>query len=79
MSRSNCLIFGLVLYYRRYRKGKQGYLISRRSHWGWFPHFMYCRIRVDGSLQLVGYSPISPTRHRLPPPVFKGRVKWGDL
>lgn len=78
MRRSNCIFFALKLYYRRLAKGKHGYLISRRSHFGWFPHYMYGRKRKDGTCQIVGYVPLNPKLKRLPPPIFRGYVKWGD-
>ena len=75
---SNCLFFALMLYYRRHRRGKYGYVISRKSNYGWFPHFMYQRIKWNGSMSQVGYVPKNPKYKRLPPPVFRGKVKWGD-
>lgn len=76
--KTNCLFFALALYYRRLRKNKRGYVVSRRSFYGWFPHFMYSRRRRDGTCQIVGYVPCNPKIKRLPPPMFRGRVQWGD-
>jgi hypothetical protein len=70
---SNCLIFAVLLWLRW-----GGYLVMRRSHWGWFPHFLHGRAGRDGRLRLVGYVPRSPRRKILPPPLFRGRVRWGD-
>lgn len=70
--RSNCLLFALLLWLR-----VGGYLVVRRSRWGPFPHFLHGRLR-RGRLRLVGYVPRSPRRHILPPPLFRGRVHWGD-
>lgn len=78
INKTNCLFFALKIYYRRKLKGKHGYIISRRSYYGWFPHFMYARIRKCGKCQIVGYVPLNPKHKRIPPPMFKGRVKWGD-
>lgn len=75
---SNCLLFALRLYYRRKRKGRHGYVTSRESFYGWFPHFMYARFRTDMTIQLVGYVPLNPVMKMLPPPLFRGRVQWGD-
>jgi hypothetical protein len=71
---SNCLIFSIRLYLRRARKGDAGYLVMRRSRFGNFPHFLY--MRRNG--RLVSYCPINPKHKRLPPPVFRGFIKWGD-
>lgn len=76
--KSNCFFFALRLYYRRLRKKKTGYLISRRSHYGWFPHFMYVRVRRNKKLQVVGYVPKDPKLKTCPPPIFDGKVKWGE-
>lgn len=76
--RSNCLFFALRLFYRRKGRGKRGYVISRRSNYGWFPHFMYARPRKCGRYQIVGYIPLNPKFKKLPPPIFRGKVKWGD-
>mgnify|MGYP007122342835 CR=1 FL=1 len=76
--KSNCFFFALALYYRRKLSGRHGYIISRRSHWGWFPHFMYARYRLDKTIQMVGYIPKNPRHKRLPPPIFHGKIKWGD-
>jgi hypothetical protein len=81
---SNCIVFAILLYVRRARKARKenkrhtGYLALRRSDWGRFPHVLYASIRADGSLRLVSYKPVSPKRRRIPPPLFRGAVKWGD-
>ncbi len=75
--RSNCLFFALRLYYRRKRKGKHGYVISRQSNYGWFPHFMY-QYTYRGRLKQVGYIPKNPKVKFLPPPLFSGKIKFGD-
>lgn len=77
--KTNCLFFALALYYRRLHKNKRGYVVSRKSFYGWFPHFMYSRRRRDGTCQVVGYVPSDPKIKRLPPPMFRGHVQWGDL
>lgn len=50
----------------------------RMSRWGKFPHFLFGRKRMDGHLALVSYVPVNPRHKQFPPPVFKGRIKWGD-
>nr|WP_145544794.1 hypothetical protein [Variovorax boronicumulans] len=74
MSRSNCLIWAVALYWRRRKKGAAGYLVMRRSRWGRFPHFLYMERG-----RLYSYVPRDPRVKRLPPPVFRGRSKFGDL
>ena len=78
LRQSNCLFFALRLYYRRRSKGKKGFVISRQSKYYPGPHFMYVRIRKDGKYQMVGYVPKYPRKRLLPPPIFDGRVQWGD-
>lgn len=74
--RSNCLLVACALWWRRgLSKGRPTW---RRSHYGWFPHFLYRQKRMSG-FRLVSYVPIDPRHKILPPPLFKGRMKWGDL
>lgn len=75
--RSNCLFFALALYRRRRRKGKDAYLVVRRSRWGKFPHVLYAERRPCG-VRLVSYSPKDPRHKACPPPLFAGRTRWGD-
>lgn len=77
--RSNCLVWALVLYARRRRKGDEVYLSVRRSRWGAFPHFLVMRRRRDGLFRAVSYKPVDPRERKVPPPVFEGRSRWGDL
>ena len=77
--RSNCLSFACCLYARRKRSGHRGYVVARRSKWGPFPHFMYAELRRSGALRIVSYIPIHPKRKPIPPALFDGRSKWGDL
>lgn len=69
--RSNCLLWALLLYLRRRAKGRQGYIMLRRSRWGAFPHALYAEARP--------YVPRDPRIKACPPPCFTGRGKWGDL
>jgi len=75
---SNCIIFALILYRRRKLKNRRGFLVIRRSHWGPFPHVMFGRLRKNGEIAVVGFGPISPKPRWIPPPLFKGKVHWGD-
>lgn len=76
--RSNCLVWALLLYLRRRAKGRQGYIMLRRSRWGAFPHALYAEARPYG-LRMVSYVPRDPRIKACPPPCFTGRGKWGDL
>lgn len=75
MRRTNCLFWALALYLRRKRVG---YVLVRRSRWGRFPHFLYGEVR-RGRWRIVSYVPVQPRHKECPPPVFAGRVKWGDV
>lgn len=79
MIRSNCLVFALVLYLRRKRRGKVGYLMLRRSWSGPFPHFIYVELQGRTRPRMVSYCPLHPKQNKvMPPPVFEGFVRWGD-
>ena len=77
--RSNCIVWAFLLHRRRHRKGREGYMLWRWSRWGRFPHALYCERRRTGSWRVVSYVPSNPRHKRLPPPLFSGRSKWGDL
>lgn len=77
--RSNCCLFAFALYCRRKRAGKEGYLVMRRSRFGPFPHMLYAERRKSGALRIVSYIPIHPKHKPIPPAVFRGQSKWGDL
>lgn len=80
--RTNCLLFALALWWRRQARcrqiGRRCGIAIVRSHWGPFPHVMYTQQRSDGHHRLVGYAPLIPRRRLAPPPLFRGRVVWGD-
>ena len=77
--RSNCILWAFLLHRRRHRKGREGYMMWRWSRWGHFPHALYAERRLTGSWRIVSYVPRHPRHKRLPPPLFSGRSKWGDL
>jgi hypothetical protein len=77
--RSNCLIFAVLLYLRRRRKGDEVYMAVRHSRWGKFPHFLVLRRCRDGRFRAVSYKPVDPRERKIPPPLFKGGSRWGDL
>jgi hypothetical protein len=74
MARSNCLLFAVALYLRRARRGDAGYIVMRRSRFGRFPHFLY----LHHQRRLISFCPTNPKHKLLPPPLFRGSVKWGD-
>jgi hypothetical protein len=76
--RSNCLIFAWSLYWRRRKRGAVGYVALRRSRYGPFPHALYVEHRPYG-WRVVSYVPRDPRHKTLPPPVFDGKSKWGDV
>lgn len=76
---TNCLFWAVRMWWRR---GGVGYIAFRRSRWGRFPHFLYVEMRRPGGLpvraRMVSYVPVQPRHKDCPPPLFAGRVKWGD-
>ena len=77
--RSNCLLWACILYRRRRAKGKEGYLVLRWSRWGPFFHTLYAERRSTGLLRVVSYKPMTPKHKKVPPPLFRGVSRWGDL
>jgi hypothetical protein len=67
---SNCLLFALRRWLRR-----GGYVIPRRSHYGWWPHFLWS----PDLKRFWEYTPPKPNQYLLvPPPLFRGVIKeWG--
>lgn len=51
--RSNCLIFAMGEWRRR-----GGYLIVRRSHYGWWPHFAWTRSLAEPPIAYIPERPI---------------------
>lgn len=58
---------------------REGYMLFRRSRWGPFCHVLYAERRKSGALRIVSYVPNSPRMKPVPPAIFEGRSKWGDL
>jgi len=50
-----------------------GYIIMRKSKFGWFPHFLWTE-SIDG-LELIEFVPVNPKHKKMPPPIFKGYVR----
>jgi hypothetical protein len=74
---SNCIIFAYLMSRRLQRKGYRVYRMKRKSDWGNFSHRLV-GIERRGRVRIVSYKPVDPRRRRLPPPLFPGRVRWGD-
>lgn len=79
---SNCLFVLILLWWRgrkrRARRRQQGiferaYATCRRSDAGPFPHFLW---REHG--HFISYKPLRPSKCLVPPPLFRGRIHWGD-
>jgi hypothetical protein len=78
MSMSNCLLFYLELRRRRLKRGKRGGIYIRKSHHGWFPHFICQYKSTGGKHRMVSFVPKVPEEGRLLLPwKFEGRVKCG--
>lgn len=76
--RSNCIFFALALYRRRRAKGREGYLMVRRSRLAWGPHLLYAEMRPTGRLRIVSYKPAHAKVKPVVPPLFVGSSRWGD-
>jgi hypothetical protein len=67
---SNCLFFAVS---RWLKYG--GYVIVRKSHYGWWPHFLWSQ----DLLSFEEYSPAIPNHHLLiPPPLYRGVIKFNN-
>lgn len=77
--RSNCILFAVALYWRRRRRGLEGYLMVRKSRMGPFPHVLYAEKRKNKTLRIVSFKPTHPREKTVPPPLFRGESRWGDL
>jgi len=80
MRRSNCLVFAL---HRWWTDG--GYLILRRSHYGWWPHVLWTRSLSEAPLSYVPAKPIPwqrlPWILRVLPlhtVIYRGTIVEGD-
>ena len=69
---SNCLIFAFIKWYRH-----GGYVVIRRAHHGWWPHFIWCRDLKDAEIEHLqpdlNYYP--ETTGKL---LFRGRINRTD-
>lgn len=77
MSKSNCLLFALLLKRRRApvlkARGERGYISWRDSDHGWFPHFLWVERH-----HIISFKPPHPEDRLCPPALFEGTVRWGD-
>ena len=74
---TNCLFFAVALFWRRRGQGAGRYILMRGSDLGLTPHFLYAEER-RGRLRIASFKPLDARYKALPPPVFAGRVAWGD-
>lgn len=75
---TNCIVWAHALKRRRKAKGKSGDVYWRWSRWGPFCHALYGET-INGRLRMVSYKPTDPKKRLIPPPIFRGASRWGDL
>lgn len=68
---SNCLIFALQRWFKH-----GGYFVIRKSRYGPFPHFIWCKDLKDADIE--HYVPLNPKRRLIPPLFFRGEVRRED-
>lgn len=67
---SNCVLFALGQWW-----AYGGYLVVRKSYFGWWPHFLWSQDLVT----FEEYTPYDTRRRKwLPPLLFKGYVRRGE-
>lgn len=65
--RSNCLVYVLRQWWRH-----GGYVVCYRSHFGWWPHFLWSA----DLKQFYEFMPTAPKRRRVFPPLwFLGNIR----
>lgn len=63
---SNCVFFALSQWWK-----KGGYIIIRKSKWGWWPHLLWS----PDLKEFWEYQPQKPNHHLLiPPPLYRGMI-----
>lgn len=70
MKYNNCLFWALKKWFK-----DGGYIVIRRSKYGWFPHFLWM---CKDTIILESYVPKNPKKRTFPPILFRGHVKRGD-
>lgn len=63
---SNCLFYA----FNRWRK-EGGFVVVRKSHHGWWPHFLWTGDHVT----FWEFSPMSHCRPIIPPLLFRGYIR----
>lgn len=80
--RTNCVAWAIALWWRRRKTAPKGarvyFPIARWSDWGPFWHVLYTERSRHGRVWVVSYKPSGPRKRKLPPPLFVGRVVFGD-
>lgn len=75
--KGNCILFAVALWIRR--RPRKRTLRLRRSRFGsLIPHMLYVEKRWYGE-RVIHFVPKNPRFKRIPPPIFDGQSKWGDL
>lgn len=65
-------------YFVLWRSGDGSYILIRPSRLGsWLPHMLYGEAR-PGGWRVVHFVPANPKVKAVPPPLFRGRSRWGD-
>jgi hypothetical protein len=69
--KTNCILFALGRWFAR-----GGYLIFRKSHFGWWPHAIW----TPDLKTFEEFVPLDRTPHTiLPPLIFEGQVRTSDV
>lgn len=70
---SNCLIFALGKFFKEGR-----YLVIRKSRYGWWPHFIWCKDLKDAEIE--HYVPLErkPEKAAIDKIIFRGYIKKDD-
>lgn len=79
--RSNCWIAAKLLYWRLLASGREAYFSQRRTRLGKrirFKHYLVMWRLPSGYVHTVSFKPLQRIRRLLPPPLFRGRITWGD-
>ena len=63
---SNCYLFALRRWWTR-----GGYVVVRKSRYGWWPHALWSADLID----FYDYVPNAPRKRAFPPLLFRGTVR----
>ena len=67
--RGNCLTYA----WRNWRYRRGDHLVVRKSHWGWFPHFLVMSKPREEEIVIKDFQPVSPKKRTFPPIIFRGK------